>query len=119
MCPLRDAVANASVMDDPEDGVTMDIVSKLRDRRVKMGVTTWESLWQALLPDDQCAKSEDFEPIIEIDEVKNAFERKAGKCASALQKVSSTMILMTGKTSHEEFGNILWNLASATQLERL
>ncbi|KAH0432688.1 hypothetical protein CcaCcLH18_06264 [Colletotrichum camelliae] len=118
----RDKIANASVMDDLEDGVTMDIVSKLRDRRVKMGVTTWESLWQALFPDDQCAKSEDFEPIIEIDEVKNAFERKAGKCASALQKVSSTMILMTGKTSHEEFRNIDKSVnrsASATQLERL
>lgn len=110
------------------------MVNKLRDRRSKVGVNTWDALWLTLFPGDQDAKSEgksisptelpsntthikltvfypiDFEPIIEIDEVREAFEGNAQECASALQTVSSGMVLDTTRISPEGLRRILWGL---------
>ncbi|TDZ19225.1 hypothetical protein Cob_v007788 [Colletotrichum orbiculare MAFF 240422] len=110
ICPLRDAVSNRDTIDDPEDGVTAEVVNRLRDRRSKFGVNTWDAVWAALFPDDRAPKSEDFEPIIEIDEVREAFEGNAHECASALQTVSSGMILDTSRVSPEGLGRLLWGL---------
>ncbi|KAF6827479.1 ankyrin repeat protein [Colletotrichum plurivorum] len=109
ICSIRDVVDNP-VIDDPEDGITTEIAERLRDRRAKVSVTNWAALWYALFPEDEEIKSDEFDPIIEADEVKKAFERNAGRCASALQRVSSSMVLEAASMTHQELGNTLWEL---------
>ncbi|KAF6800122.1 ankyrin repeat protein [Colletotrichum sojae] len=109
ICQTREAI-DVPVIEDPENGITPEIAEKLRDRRLKVSVTNWAALWQTLFPADEEVKSDEFEPIIEADEVKKAFERNAGRCASALQKVSSNMILDTASITHQELGHNLWGL---------
>lgn len=58
ICPLRDAVSNQDTIDDPEDGITAEVENKLRDRKLKSGVNTWDALWATLFPEDQIPKSE-------------------------------------------------------------
>ncbi|KAF6795948.1 ankyrin repeat protein [Colletotrichum musicola] len=88
---FREVVDN-TVIDDPEDGITAEVAERLRDRRAKVSVTNWAALWYALFPEDEEVKSDEFDPIIEADEVKKAFERNTGRCASALQRVFSLAI---------------------------
>ncbi|WYZ42553.1 hypothetical protein EsH8_VI_000252 [Colletotrichum jinshuiense] len=56
ICQLRDEAAGDGAQDDPEDGITPDIANRLRDRRSKIHVSSWEALWQTLFPGDEKIK---------------------------------------------------------------
>lgn len=58
MCPVRDLTDNLVDTPDPEDGISPQVDSKLRDRRSEKSVTTWDSLWRTLFPGDEDPKPE-------------------------------------------------------------
>ncbi|KAF4450534.1 ankyrin repeat [Fusarium albosuccineum] len=50
--------------------------AKLRDRRAKTQVLTWEDLWRTIFPRDADIGVPDFQPILEYHEARERFYRR-------------------------------------------
>lgn len=51
ICPLRDAEPT-QISYDPEEGITLEVEGRLRDRTAKGQILDWQALWGALFPLD-------------------------------------------------------------------
>ena len=70
ICAVRQEAQNA----DPEEGITQEVEDLLNERKSKVKIDTWPSLWQALFGCGDEVMSSSFEPPVEWDEVKAEFE---------------------------------------------
>ena len=96
MCALKEAEA-VGASDDVEEGIGLEVSNRLRDRTVRRQILDWSSLWTALFPRDLVIPDSgkpstvqsvampgtiglpllaEFNPVIELDEVKTAFEEQ-------------------------------------------
>ncbi|KAF6790702.1 ankyrin repeat protein [Colletotrichum sojae] len=81
ICSPRSAQPGVPSSDtDPEDGITPEVERKLAERKSKKQVLSWDSLWRTLFPIDTIVLPEEFEPVIELDQVKKAFYDDAERC---------------------------------------
>ncbi|KAK3303924.1 uncharacterized protein B0T15DRAFT_398611 [Chaetomium strumarium] len=65
ICNPQQAASSA----DPEDGITNSIEDTLNDRKAVNKIDCWEGLWHLLFPQDPQARTPDFIPPTELDEV--------------------------------------------------
>ncbi|KAJ3528653.1 hypothetical protein NM208_g10107 [Fusarium decemcellulare] len=63
------------VFDEHDKGITQEMETKLRDRRAKTKVLTWEGLWRTIFPDNADIKTPYFKPILEHNEAEELFYR--------------------------------------------
>ncbi|KAH9230779.1 hypothetical protein K456DRAFT_467012 [Colletotrichum gloeosporioides 23] len=80
MCMIREQGIYNVIHHDPEDGITTEEGIKLADRKSRTQVLDWSTLWEVLFPEDGTVPSEEFEPVIELDEVKQAFADDSERC---------------------------------------
>ncbi|KAM5348672.1 hypothetical protein ACJ41O_008496 [Fusarium nematophilum] len=60
-------------IDDFDRGITEGMEHKLRDRRFKSQVSTWDAVWQTIFPNCGPPLDPDFVPILEGQEAREQF----------------------------------------------
>ncbi|KAG8162815.1 hypothetical protein KVR01_007293 [Diaporthe batatas] len=70
--PQSCSVVSPSGDDDPEDGITDEVLSALTARKREDSIREWPDLWHCLFPEDDLGKipESDHEPPVEWDEVR-------------------------------------------------
>ncbi|KAL1858151.1 hypothetical protein Daus18300_010032 [Diaporthe australafricana] len=69
---VRDHVRNSVDLEDPEDGITKEVLRDLTARTNGDKIDSWESVWTRLFPNDTVPKR-DHEPPVELDEVEEHY----------------------------------------------
>jgi hypothetical protein len=70
---------------DPEDGITQQVKELLNERKSSAKIDTWPSLWKALFGSDDEILAPEFEPPVELDEVRNEFEATLDELKNRVQ----------------------------------
>ncbi|KAL2264592.1 hypothetical protein VTJ83DRAFT_7102 [Remersonia thermophila] len=96
---------NPSLHDDPEDGIPED---NLRVLVAQGGALqdwwTWESIWQLVFPEDLEVPDPAFQPIVELEEVEEAFDDKQDALKDSLRE---KLRLLIPNTCHDDYLSFL------------